>query len=821
MLKNYLTIAFRNLVRHKVTTALNVLGLALSVAVCLLIFQYVQDERSFDAFHAKADRIHQMIYYISDDVRNGRGESHINLTQPGLALDLVNSYPEIAHAVRIRPIESVVNREGQSFSERLLFVEQGFFSMFSFPLLQGDAETVMQDRSSIILSERAAEKYFGEQDPMGLLMRVKLGNEFIDARVNGIAENPPANSTIQFDFLLPYERLTALTPSYSDDWDGLTVYTFVELEEGALPAGLEAKLPATVSLRHGEWMEAAGHDLNDVRYRLLPLTDIHLDTQVVGSASAPPLGVPSSNIVYSYIMICLGIIVFAIACINFLIISIGHSFSRAREVGMRKVLGAGRSNIMKQFVGEALLLAFLALMLALPLVELSLPVFNTLSGKNLTSDFWLHPPNLLALSGIWLLVGLLAGVYPSVLLARFEPAWTLKNRVVLGKRRSWGLGLLCVQFAATMTLAISAIVISEQVGFMQQRRMDLQGEQVLIFRNTGDAGLTSKNAHAVLKEVLAPSPLIELTAAGQTLGTAYYRGTYEPPGGDGVFNNEDDTWTTQFLVDYNYLGVYGHKLLAGRSFSPALNDVSTSIIVNEAFVRALNLENPIGARVGAPSSNWFLGETAEIVGVVEDFHFESVSQPIGPAAFVLLDSAPTEGVEYISARFRTEDLDEVISLARQAWHAVYPDMPFEYSFFDERFEALYRSEAQWRQITGYASAFGLLIACLGVFGLSMLASMSRTKEMGIRKVFGARLPGIVFLFYKEFLKPIAIAFLVSAPITYVMMSRWLQGFAYQTDLGPDVFLGVGAGILLTVLLTTTYHAFRTATANPVKSLRYE
>ncbi len=478
---------------------------------------------------------------------------------------------------------------------------------------------------------------------------------------------------------------------------------------------------------------------------------------------------------------------------------------------------------MKQFWGEALLITFLAMLLGIQLVQFFIPTFNALSGKTLTYAFWGHPVNLLALVSIWLLVSFLAGIYPSLLLSGFDPVKALKDKLVIGRKRSWGQVFVGAQFTATIALSICVLVISEQLSFMQARKLNHQEQQILVIQNREDAHRSRKQAYDLIKSKLATYDFVQVTGADGILGGRSFRGTYEKAGGDGVYNTEDDVWHHTFVVDYNYLDVYEHEVLEGRTFSADVaQDPRRSVLINEALVRALGLESAVGSTLKTPGSDHFYPDVeVDVIGVVKDFHFEALQKPIGPAAFALLAGRESVDPKYISVRFHPEDFDKVMALARQVWKDVYPDLPFDYSFYDEHFAAFYQSEKQWQQIVGYASAVGLLIACLGVFGLSMLAAINRTKEIGIRKVLGAQAPGILFLFSKEFIKPVALASVFAAPIAYSVMHWWLRTFAYKVDIGVDLFLGAAGGVLFLVFLTVSYHAVKTAGKNPVDALRYE
>ncbi len=804
MWKNYLKIAWRNALREKGYAAINIFGLAVGLAFCTLIFLYVRDERTYDRFHTKADRI----YRIQEATINSDGSisSGSHTLQIPLGPALKADIPEIVQYVRFVPERHYVRAAGASadaIEEDVLFADPSVLQVFTFPLRHGNPATALAGLDGVVLTESMARKYFGEDNPTGKILQIRLDQTFEDFVVTGVAEDVPGNSTIRFGILLSFQKLLADNDFYrqwADSWNFFTPETYVELAEGATARNTEAKFPAFFEKYHrDETTEQSEEGIGDERkvptYRLQPIRQIHLE-----SDSSP---------IYSYILSGIALAVLLIACINFMTLSVGRSVRRAREVGVRKAIGAGRLQLMGQFWGEAFVLSGISLLLSLLLVKAFLPVFNHLTGKTLRLDFTADWTIAAMLVGLVLLTGLVAGSYPALVLSGFRPVEILTNRFRLSGSNAFTKSLVVFQFALSVFLVVSALIMTRQLAYTRSVELGFDEEQIVVIPLQG---LDGSQVAARFRNALQSQPrVVGVTATGNTLGNT---------GSMGVgFQYEGKHYAINvFSVETNYLDFLGLDLIAGRNFDPGLaTDTTHSFIVNEALVRAFNLDDPVGKPIpGLPGVS---PENAPvIIGVVRDYHFQSLYKTIGP---VILTLNPDWKYHYLFVRIRPDDIPGTLDLLEKTWRQSAPDLPFAYQFLDDQMQAQYADDQRWSQIVRYATLFAVLIACLGLLGLAALTVARRTKEIGIRKVLGASAAGIVTLLSKDFLKLVLIAFVLAAPLAYLAMSRWLEDFAYRIELGPGIFLIAGGLALLLALATVSYQAVKAALADPVTSLRYE
>jgi putative ABC transport system permease protein len=800
MFKNYLKIAWRNVLREKGYAFINVFGLAVGIAFCTLIFLYVRDELTYDHFHTNADRIFRVRETTLGSTQSGGDASGPIILGPALQADV----PGIAHYVRLQSENHYVRTPGASveaIEESVLFADPAILNVFTFPLRQGDPATALADPGNVVLTETMARKYFGNEDALGKTLQIRLDQTFESFTVSGIAADVPGNSTIQFGILLSFEQLFLYSEFYSDwaeSWHFYSPQTYVALMPENTEQQVEASLPAFHRKYHeddiAEAIEEGSYDSTVVEtYDLQPIREIHLTS--------------NSDPVYSYILSGIALAVLLIACINFMTLSIGRSARRAREVGVRKVVGAQRKQIMAQFWGEAFLLSTIALFAGLVLAFIFMPVFNNLTDKDLQFSLAGDWTVGAALAGLVILTGLVAGSYPALVLSRFNPIETLKDRLRLGKTSGFARSLVVLQFAFTVFLITSTLVMARQLAYTRSMDLGFDKEQIVVIPASGlDA---SRIAERFRMELERQPSIVGVTASGNMLGQTGNSGYgYRLDGKAHAVN--------VFRVDTHYLDFLGLELVAGRNFNPDLATDSThAVIVNEGLVRDFALEDPLGK----PIPNPFEDEASPvIVGIVKDYHFQSLYKEVGS---VMLTLDPEWDYANLLVRIRPENIPQTLDLLRTTWRATVPDVPFTYQFLDDQMQAQYANDQRWSQIVQYAALFAILIACLGLLGLAALSVTRRTKEIGIRKVLGATVAHLVTLISKEFALLVVVGVVLASPAAYLVMQRWLQDFAYRAPLSWWVFAAAGLTALVVALLTVGYHAVKSALADPVKSLRYE
>ena len=815
MIGNYLKIALRNLVRDKLYSLISVVGLAVGTACCLLIFLYVQDELSFDRFHQKDGEIYRLIRVEQEP---GKEQEYSSSVSYNIAPELKANFPEVERVVRLTNGEYVVAHEGQSFSKRALYVDPDFLNMFSFPLLRGDVSSALDNPGSVVITPEMARKYFADDDPMGKTLAIKLGEISLDFVVTGIIQEAATNSSIQYDFLITIDLLKYGIPEdLLHSWNIVVLQTFIEVSPGTDGSVFEQKLAALTNRLFVE--EEQGFQRS---YKLQPLTGIHLNTEYRGVTE------PASDPIYSYILSVIAFAVLLLACINFTTMAVGRSSGRAREVGLRKVLGAGRGQLMRQFWGEALLLSLAALLLGIVLTELFLPAFNDLAQRQLSlrllSDWSLLP----ALLGLALLTAFLAGMYPALLLSRLYPVDSIRGNTRLGGRNRLIGGLVVLQFAISVFLMASTFVISSQMRYVRNQNLGYDRSLVLTFP-TGTHGENSADLVSRFRNELGGEPAVaSVTGYSYGFGDSWLRVSHDVDGmsmnigeditGPGSWEGPGATADYFYLnwVDPYYLPTMGIKVAQGRDFSPDIpSETEAAILVNKTAVKAFGWDDPIGKQLPAG----FQG--ARVIGVVEDFNFYPLHRRIEPLVLHLSRNDHFSSIFEIAVRIRAEDVPATLSLLEQTWRRVSGGMPFDYDFLDDRVARQYLSEQRWMRIVKYSTVFSLVIACLGLFGLTSLAVVKRTKEVGIRKVLGASVTRIVSMFVGDFIKLIVVANVIAWPVAYVVMNRWLQDFTYRTSLTGVTFVLVGALCLGIALLTVGIQAVKAALANPVDSLRYE
>jgi len=802
MFRNYLKITLRNFWKNKFTSFVNLLGLTLGIAGCLLIGLFIRDEWRFDRWVPSGERI----YRVYDERIAEDGSSFVALTPPVFAATMATDFPEVEQSLRFASsygTDLFRAGERQYLEEKGLFVDPSFFDFFGLELMAGDAATALAEPNALVLSPALAEKYFGDADPVGQNITV----DEREATVTGVFAAPPGHFHLDFNYLLSFSTLEQQVPAERmQSWVWQQFYTYLKLKENADVAALAAKLPAFAE-RHA-WAETESRGFRYIPH-LQPLTDIHLHSSdfVWDIARRGSIGTVRT-------LTAVGLFLLLIAVINFINLSTARSENRAREVGVRKMAGAQRRQLVVQFIGEAVFLAALATLLAVQAVRLLLPALNDFTGKEIA----LLPADrggvVLILLGLVLLVGLLAGSYPAFFLSRFRPIHVLKNRPLEGRRESGLLrrGLVVLQFTLTVLLLIGSLVIYRQVRYLDDKDMGFDRERLLTFPLRGDLD----ERYKTVKEVFRRHPGVRSASVA-----------YGIPGdiiaGDDILvpGREGSLPANLFTVDFDYLETMGLDLVAGRGFSrDYATDADEAFVINETAVRELGFGTPeeaLGQRL-----NWDMWgrdslKQGRVVGVVRDFHYNSLHTKVGTAVLHIYPDAFWK----VILRLRGDDLAGTLAFVKQTWDSFDTGYPIEYQFVDDSFDALYQSEVKLSQLLLLFTFLTIFVACLGLLGLAIFAAERRTKEIGIRKVLGAGTANITALLAGDFVQLVLIAIAIATPLSWYFSRQWLENFSYHVDLSAWVFVLAGAAALLIALLTVSVHSIRAALRNPVEALRYE
>jgi putative ABC transport system permease protein len=803
MLQNYFKIAWRNLQKNKAFSCINILGLSIGISVCFIIMLFIQDELSFDRFNKNADRIVRINFKAS--INGGKiNESNV---MPPVAAALKSDYAEVEEATRLkRDGIAKVTYNNQTYKEgQSAFVDPNFFRVFSVPFIKGDSKTALLQPNSIVVTQEMARKYFGNKDPLGKTLVYNNTGLF---KVTGVMEKMPANAHFHFDMLCSLESIDeAKDPS----WMTSNYFTYVLLKKGYDYKKLEAKLPGMVEKYMGpQILQSMGMSLaqfrtkgNELGFTLQPLTAIHLH----GDSSTELE--PGGDVKYVYIFGAIAIFMLLIASINFINLSTAGASKRAKEIGIRKVMGSGKFDLVKQFLFESLLVTFIALLIAAVMVQLALPVFNELSGKNLQFGFSIKP--LTFLFALGLLVGLLAGIYPAFFLSSFKPIATLKGRLsastkTLGLRSS----LVVFQFFISVSLITGTIIVYQQMKFIQNTKLGYDKEQLLVINNSWALG---KNEKIFKEQLLADTRVENVTISSyKPVGPTNNNNSLAYPEG----KDNQIMKTLEYKVDEQYIPTLGIRMAAGRNFSTAFPTDSSAMIINESAARAFGWGNDaIGKRIVRQNSDRGRDFSYTVIGVVKDFHFKSLHEAISPLLMVL---EPEWG---LIIKVRTHDVAGLLTSMKQQWATYNTEEPFSYAFMDELYSKTYSAEQRTGKILSILAVLTIFVACMGLFGLATYTAEQRSKEIGIRKVLGASVTHVTQMLSKEFLKLVLIGCLIAFPLSWWAMHRWLQDFAYRVNISWWVFLVAGVSALLIALFTVSFKAIRAALANPVKSLRTE
>jgi putative ABC transport system permease protein len=801
MLKNYLKVSFRNVLKQKAYSIITILGLSIGITCCLLIVLYVKQELSFDKFHSNADRI----YRIAIETIRPEGTSYMALNPIPLAPVLKTEYPEIKKFTRIFFDDgNIVQFEDKKFVEDgLIFADPGFFEIFSFPFIKGSTSALLEDPSSVVITSSMAEKYFGNEEPIGKVIRYRNKYNF---KITGVIDDVPVNSHFHFKFVFSFEALNEDIVGWNlDEWGAFPpLYTYVLFEKDINIEEFDRKTESFI-MRH--------HKQRGLTRKIFfqSLTDIHLRSHIESEIEPNNY---ASNLI---ILLIIGFFILGIACINYVNLATAYSSKRAKEVGIRKVLGAGRMQLVKQFMGESILFSIFSLFLSFVFVEFFLSPFSSLVGKPIE---FVYKDNMLFLTAVFflaLIVGIISGIYPALFLSRYKPIRVLKGKENIG-RSSFGQlfsreVLVVMQFIISIALIIGTLIVAQQLHFLRDTHLGFDKENTIVLP-LFDESVRSK--YETLKNEYMTHPhVLGVTACFKT------------PISDNSFvvnvlSSDGLKGRTNFLinmnfVDFDYIDNFGIEMSSGRKFSKEFSThFRKTFIVNEAARKKLGFSSPEDAL----GKKFMIGVDrleGAIIGVAKDYHIASLHEKIEPVALFYYPPLFSE----LAVRIQPHNRPETIKFLEKTWNELVPDYPFQFSFLDEEINRLYIGEEQTSKIIRTFSIIAIAIACLGLFGLAAYNTERRTKEIGIRKVLGATVSGIVYLLTKEFTVLVLIANIIAWPVAYYAMSRWLQGFAYRINIELLTFIVAATLALIIALITVSYHAFKAAYANPVEALRYE
>jgi putative ABC transport system permease protein len=798
MLKNYFLIALRNIRQHPMYAFINVLSLSIGVAACLVIYLFIADESSFDAFHSKKETIYRL-----DEVQSfpGTNVQKVALTMPGMGPALLRDYPEVRNYTRFmcRPTQLLVKDEKRFLLPFMARVDSTFLEIFDFEVLQGERATALDEPYSAMLTETTAEKFFGTADKA---MGNTISFQDKEYKVTGILANVPENSHMKFDALLSLTTVTREEPGFNDRWGGNFLNTYLVLNENTNITALEEKFPA--------FLRAHMDDPDINKYYVLylqKLQDVHLaSTDIEHDYN----NYRKFNGSYLDVFTVVGIFIMIIASLNFMNLTTARASHRWKEIGVRKTVGAKKLQLFFQFIFESTILSLFSLILAILISVVAVPMINNLIGRQLTLMSVLDQPvTIAAIVSLTLVLGFTTGIYPSLYMTSFNMARIIKGGSKTGNKSVFRSGLVVVQFGLALAMIVSTLIVVQQLSYMQGKDLGFNKDQMMLVGMNDEA---NEKFEMLRTELKRSTLILGVTASGQRLGENFHQSGFKVKSDTGVF----DITPSNVNVDYEYLDVYGIQLKEGRKFSKDIaTDKDMAFIINESFAKELHLKETVGTPAG---HGWYHADSlGSIIGVAKDFNFNSLHYKINT---LQMSVHPDWGYDEMSIKIDGSRAEEAIAFIKNTWekHITYP---FDYSFLNEHFENLYRSDKQMSAVVSIMAGLAVLISCMGLFGLSAITTERRTKEIGIRKVLGATEGQITFLLAKNFSFLVILSFILASPVTYWFLIKWLESFAYRITINPVLFLIGGLLALSIALGTISYHTIRYARMNPVKSLRYE
>ncbi len=800
MFHNYLKIALRNIKKNKGLAIINMAGLAIGMACCILIVLYVHFELSFDKYHEKTDRIYLL-------KRHGifGGKELTSSSNNALSAGLMKKeFPDIENTVRIgfMPDPAVKFKEKKFYVDRALFVDESFFEIFTYPMKKGDPDSALEAPFSVVITEEIADKFFGNENPIGESLRFNNKDNFT---VTGVIENVPRNSHLLFDMLCSFQTLYSQHPKghpFLNDFISNVFRTYILLQKDADPGELELKFPDFIEKHGGSRLKFIG---SSMEYFLMPLSDIHLHTPLRGGRTG------IGAILYIYIFAFIAVVILIIACINFMNLATARSAKRAQEVGMRKVLGAVKGELVNQFLCESFFYSFFSLFLAVGLTELALPAMSSITGYELSFDFakmqWLFP----ALLGITIFVGFVAGSYPAFFLAAFQPVGVLKGGTRTDKKNSLLRSVLVVlQFSVSVALIIGTFIIVRQINYMKTKNPGFNKEQLIVLPFRDEE--LRKSLSTIKTELKGYSEIVNVAVASDIPGQHPQLNSKFLEG----FPKNQPQLMYDLNVDEDFIPTMGMEIIAGRNFSKEFGaDLKASAIINETAAKEFGWEKPVGKRIGD-----YRG-LKTVIGVVQDYHQLPVTQEIKPLYIRIDPDDVYNPYRMLSIRIAPGNIGRTIKLIETKWNEIYPNHPFDYFFLDESFDEQFREIERIRKLISYFAGLAIFIACLGLYGLTSFVTEQRTKEIGIRKVLGATTSGIVYMISKELTKMVIFANAIAWPVAYLVMRKWMATFPYRENIAILTFVFSGLIVLSIGLATVSYQAIRAGLTNPADSLKYE
>jgi len=806
MFSNYLKIAIRHILKYKGHSFIKIFGLSIGIAACMFIYLFVADELSFDKFHKNGDQLYRFVK-IQFDKESGKETNLQQYIPTPVGPELIESIPQVRFQTRYVNGSGVVRYKEKIFRETLALADSPFFEMFTFPLIVGDPRTALSDEHSIVLSRSHAEKYFGEENPLGKTLTITYGHTKRDYMVTGVAEDLPPNSSIQFNILIHFYNLSSVlnNPQILNDWNRWYCPLFVQLQPNVTAEQVVGRLDQFCQQHYSSTIQRhIDEGYNPFTFGLQQVKDMHLSKRVAGTAGLST----------SYLLSAIALAILLIACVNFMNLSVGSSSVRSTEVGMRKVLGAGRRQLLLQFWGEALVISLLAIIMGFVLTEFLIPKFNVLSGKQLSLMTLFEGGNWMVLLGIAVLTGIFAGSYPAMVMSAFRPVDILKGKLKVGGSTTLTKGLVVLQFTLSVVLGISAVILGKQVSFMMNRDPGYVSEGLVVIMTQENEPQESERLYQRFRnEVISHKQIQGLTASNREFGLFLPGSSLEL--GERKINYRYNR------VDPDFLSTMKFKLIQGRNFSSNIAPDRDALIANQKFTEMLGSDFEMGKPLGDISKGFPYDR--RIIGVIEDCHFESLRNEIEPLILYVGEGrAPRRNrFSRIIVRVETGQLKDTMSFLENAWEKIQPDKPFITYFQDDALKSLYNQEKRWSAIIQYASVVSILLACLGIFGLTSITLSRRIKEIGIRKVLGASVGQIVYLATKEFIFLISIANVIAWPVVFFIMKRVLQNYSYRIDIAVHYFILAWAASVFIAVLTIFYLSLKAAMQNPVESLRYE
>jgi len=796
MFRNFFLTAIRNSVKQKFFTIINITGLAIGIATSLLIILYVQDEISYDRFHANADDIYRI--YATGMI----GETKINqvYTCAPLPQTLKSEYPEVTESLRILDWGTgKIRKDDQVFNEPgLAAVDSNFFEFFSFSLIKGNPKTALMKTNTMVISESMAQKYFPDQDPLNQYLKIDEAHDFL---ITGVMKDMPANSHFHFNFLA---SVVSNEDRLNDHWWNNNFKTYLQLQSGSEPELLEEKFPAFIRKHLGQgnedwdaWIEAG----NNWEYHLQPITSIHLTSHLNGEFE------PNGNITYVYIFLSAAILILIVACINFMNLATSRSEKRSREVGLRKVVGSSRRLLIVQFLGESLLLSLFAMIIANIIVLIILPYFNILSGKTFNYIDIYNVQIVMWIALAVLFLGIASGLYPAFFLSSFKPVSVLKGQSGRsGKSSSMRSVLVIFQFVISIFLIVGTIVVYRQLQFIQDKNLGYDKDQILVLEGIDILGENISTFNSQLKDY---HNIQSVSSSNYIPGKGFNNWGCGPEG--------MDNWMTlnMMTVDEEFIDTYKMGMANGRFFSLDFPSDTSAVVINENACKLIGWEDPIGKKIR------FGDQVHTVVGVIKDFHYESLHEVVRPMGLVLSPHSWARNPYYTSIRIAGEELQGTIQHIEKTWTQYSSGLPLQYSFYDQEYQKLYDNEVRTGKLFIVFSILAIFIACLGLLALSAYIAEQKTKEIGIRKVNGANVRNIITLLSMSFVKWVIIAFFLGSPITYLVMKNWLENFQYRISMDIWMFIIGGVLALLVALMTISFQSIKAAVKNPVDALRYE